>query len=183
MLNQTQTNRTLANVCLFCNQVLNPPTMCRYCGFKFCDEHLSSESHQCIKTRYSEYIKKTDNPPNVINGKFRVVCNVCGFVSKKPTPIEYAGEELIQHTQMIGCSQNIYLEEINPELNDAEKIRIKSNTESESIKAKSVSSPTDMSSNDSVVEQILRLSTFKEKGMISDEEFNFIKKELIKRLK
>ena len=157
--------------------------MCRYCGFKFCDEHLSSENHQCIKTRYSEYIKKTDNPPNVINGKFRVVCNVCGFVSKKPTPIEYAGEELIQHTQMIGCSQNIYLEEINSELNDADKIKIKSNSESESIKAKSVSAPTDISSTDSVVEQILRLSTFKEKGMISDDEFNFIKKELIKRLK
>lgn len=156
--------------------------MCRYCGFKFCDEHLSSENHQCIKTRYSEYIKKTDNPPNVINGKFRVVCNVCGFVSKKPTPIEYAGEELIQHTQMIGCSQNIYLEEINPELNDAEKIMIKPNSESEPIKAKSVSAPTDISSTDSVVEQILRLSTFKEKGMISDDEFNFIKKELIKRL-
>lgn len=156
--------------------------MCRYCGFKFCDEHLSSENHQCIKTRYSEYIKKTDNPPNVINGKFRVVCNVCGFVSKKPTPIEYAGEELIQHTQMIGCSQNIYLEEINPELNDAEKIKIKPNSESEPIKAKSVSAPTDISSTDSVVEQILRLSTFKEKGMISDDEFNFIKKELIKRL-
>lgn len=157
--------------------------MCRYCGFKFCEEHLSSENHQCIKTRYSEYIKKTDNPPNVINGKFRVVCNVCGFVSKKPTPIEYAGEELIQHTQMIGCSQNIYLEEINPESNDTEKIKIKSNIDSESIRAKPVSVPTDMSSTDSVVEQILRLSTFKEKGMISDDEFNFIKKELIKRLK
>ena len=99
------------------------------------------------------------------------VCNVCGYVSKKPTHIEYAGEELTQHTQMIGCSDNIFLEETNPDDEDLDKIDVKQNENQEN--------PND----DSTVEQILKLSSFKEKGMISEDEFNFIKKELIKKLK
>ena len=132
---------------------------------------METAKHQCIKTRYVEYIKRSDKAPNVANGFFRVVCNVCGYVSKKPTPIEYAGEELTQHTQMIGCVDNIFLEETSPDDENLDKIDVKSsedkNTEHE----------------ESTVEQLLKLSSFKEKGMISEDEFNFIKKELIKKLK
>jgi len=172
ILDQTQTHQSLANVCLFCNEVLSPPTMCKFCGFKFCPDHMATDRHQCIKTRYVEFIKRTDKAPNVINGFFRVVCNVCGYVSKKPTPIEYAGEELTQHTQMIGCSQNIFLEESAAVGDDTDKIELKPNNEK-----------SDDSKESSIVEQILQLSSCKEKGMISEDEFNFIKKELIKKLK
>lgn len=144
--------------------------MCKFCGFKFCDEHMETDRHQCIKTRYVEFIKRTNKAPNVANGLFKVVCNVCGFVSKKPTPIEYAGEELTQHTQMIGCVDKIFLEEAKSEDEDLNKIEVK---------------PKEKESNhdESTVEQILKLSSFKEKGMISEDEFDFIKKELIKKLK
>ena len=170
-LNQSQTQRSLSNVCLFCNDVVSPPQMCKFCGFKFCDDHMETSKHQCIKTRYVEFIKRSDKPPNVSNGFFRVVCNVCGYVSKKPTPIEYAGEELTQHTQMIGCVDNIFLEETNSDDEDLDKIDVKPHEESNS------------EHEESTVEQILKLSSFKEKGMISEEEFNFIKRELIKKLK
>ena len=132
---------------------------------------METAKHQCIKTRYVEFIKRSDKAPNVANGFFRVVCNVCGYVSKKPTPIEYAGEELTQHTQMIGCVDNIFLEEANPEDENLDKIELNSNENKND------------GNDESTVEQILKLSSFKEKGMISDEEFNFIKKELIKKLK
>lgn len=172
ILNELQTQRSLANVCLFCNEVLSPPTMCKFCGFKFCSDHMATDRHQCIKTRYVEFIKKTNKEPNVSTGFFKVVCNVCGYVSKKPIPIEYAGEELTQHTQMIGCSQNIFLEETTADGEDVDKIDLKSNSEQ-----------IDDSKESSAVEQILKLSSFKEKGMISEDEFNFIKQELIKKLK
>lgn len=130
---------------------------------------METDRHQCIKTRYVEFIKRTNKAPNVANGLFKVVCNVCGFVSKKPTPIEYAGEELTQHTQMIGCADKIFLEEANAEDEKLDKIEVK---------------PKDEGNHDeSTVEQILKLSSFKEKGMITEDEFNFIKKELIKKLK
>ena len=132
---------------------------------------METAKHQCIKTRYVEFIKRSDKAPNVANGFFRVVCNVCGYVSKKPTPIEYAGEELTQHTQMIGCVDNIFLEEANSDDENLDKIELNSNENSNNA------------NDESTVEQILKLSSFKEKGMISDEEFNFIKKELIKKLK
>jgi len=90
---------------------------------------MATDRHQCIKTRYVEFIKRTEKDPNVSNGFFRVVCNVCGYVSKKPTPIEYAGEELTQHTQMIGCSQNIFLEESTAEGDSTDKIELKPNNE------------------------------------------------------
>ncbi len=137
---------------------------------------MPTENHQCIKTRYVEYVKKTDKQPNVSSGKFRVVCNTCGYVSKKPTSIEYAGEELIQHMQMVGCPQNILLEEVT------KKIKEDKNDQSDSTTA-NTSTKSNNSTGSSTVEQLLRLAEFKEKGMISEEEFEFIKKELINKLK
>ncbi len=183
-MTKSQTQRTQSNVCLFCNDELQTPSFCKFCGFKFCSEHMPTENHQCIKTRYIEYVKKSDQQPNISNGRFRVVCNTCGYSSKKPTSIEYAGEELIQHMQMVGCPQNIFLEEIQSEINSN---NIDSDSKNESSIPKepqknSVLTPS-ISNDSSIVEQILKLASFKEKGMISAEEFEFIKKELIKKLK
>ena len=112
-MNQSQ--KSLANICLFCGERLNSPSMCTYCGFKFCDEHKPTDAHQCIKTRYTEYIRKTNPkvPSNIVTVTFRVVCEMCGFTTSKGVPIEYAGEELVQHTQIVGCSEKIFLEEVN----------------------------------------------------------------------
>lgn len=159
--------------------------MCKFCGFKFCNEHLSTEGHQCIKTRYVEYIKRTQTPPNVATGKFRVACMVCGYVSKKPTAIEYAGEDLIQHTQLIGCTGNIFLEEVTTQ-EEIKQVSITQNETSESNlkpQIQNTTNPAQTSTPTSIVEQILKVASLKENGMISEEEFIFIKKELINKLK
>ncbi len=188
MMDQSQSQKSLANVCLFCGEGLNSPSMCTYCGFRFCDEHRSSEVHQCIKTRYSEYIRKSDSktPSNVSTGSFRVVCDTCGFTTSKGVPIEYAGEELVQHTQIVGCSGKIFLEEVKlPGARNAVSIPDISKKQ-EIIKPKQIQAPlessTDTSSSTSIVDQIIKLSSLKEKGLISDQEFSYMKGELLKKL-
>lgn len=182
-MTESQTQRTLENVCLFCNDELTSQSICKFCGFKFCPDHMSTENHQCIKTRYVEYIKKTDKQPNVSNGKFRVVCNTCGYMSKEPSSIEYAGEELIQHMQMVGCPQNILLEEVITKIKEDHNDASNSNNEISPVTRSSSNATSNNSTDGSVVEQILKLAEIKEKGMISEEEFEFIKKELINKLK
>ncbi len=158
--------------------------MCKFCGFKFCNEHLATEGHQCIKTRYVEYIKRTQTPPNVATGKFRVSCMVCGYVSKKPTAIEYAGEDLIQHTQMIGCTGNIFLEEANSQEEITKEVSLTQNETESNLKPQiQNNNSVQHSTPTSIVEQILKVASLKENGMISEEEFIFIKKELISKLK
>jgi len=181
----SQSQNALANVCLFCGDKLSKPSMCTYCGFKFCDTHKSIETHQCIKTRYSEYIRKT-NPnvqPNISTGKFRLVCDVCGFSSSTPAPIEYSGEELIQHTQIVGCTGRVFLEEVkNVGSSESDTPKEGENKTIQPQKVQRVSESTGtLSGSNSIVDQIQKLSALKEKGMISDEEFSYIKKELIKK--
>ncbi len=181
-----QSQKSLANICLFCGERLNSPSMCTYCGFRFCDEHKPSEAHQCIKTRYSEYIRKTDPklPSNIATGSFRVVCEMCGFTTSKGVPIEYAGEELVQHTQIVGCSEKIFLEEVNE--SGAENVVPSSNkgTNQENIEPKQMQHNSADATNQptSIVDQIIKLSSLREKGLISEKEFTKIKNELIEKL-
>lgn len=185
----TQSQKTLANICLFCGDKLASPSMCTFCGFKFCDEHMGTENHQCIKTRYSEYVRRTDpnKEPNIARGKFRVVCETCGFSTSKGSPIEYAGEELVQHQQIVGCTDKVYLEEIQggDVSNSNASGAILDNTSPQAAKQAQQNFQLNEKTTEnqtSIVDQILKLSSLKEKGMISNEEFEYIKKELIKKL-
>jgi hypothetical protein len=182
----TQSQKTLANVCLFCGEGLHSPSMCTFCGFKFCDEHKSTDSHQCIKTRYSEYVRsKPGTVPNVSKGKFKVVCEMCGFNTTKGVPIEYAGEELIQHTQLVGCSEKVFLEEIKE---DDTFRQVDSVSSDGNISENTPQTRTETNQNNStthqtsVIDQIVKLAALKEKGMISEQEFLYIKKELMRKL-
>ncbi len=181
-----QSQKSLANICLFCGERLNSPSMCTYCGFRFCDEHKPSEAHQCIKTRYSEYIKKTDPklPSNIATGSFRVVCEMCGFTTSKGVPIEYAGEELVQHTQIVGCSEKIYLEEVNESGADNVVPSPDKSANQEIIEANQIQHNSSEATNHptSIVDQIIKLSSLREKGLISEKEFTKIKNELIEKL-
>lgn len=169
--------RTKANSCLFCGETLKSPTKCLYCGFKFCDEHRPTENHQCGKTRYAEYVRKADanKIPNLASGMFAVVCDVCGYKSAKGSLIEFAGEELVQHMQIAGCKDNTFLEEVDssPQFN------------SKSVAIKSEPNPAMQTgvSEESIVDQLAKLASLKDQGTISEEEFLFIKKEIIRRLK
>ncbi|HXV67217.1 MAG TPA: hypothetical protein VD731_08350 [Nitrosopumilaceae archaeon] len=182
----TLSQKSLANVCLFCGEGLKSPSMCTYCGFKFCNEHKSTEGHQCIKTRYSEYIRKSiGTHPNVARGKFIISCEMCGFKTKKGVPIEYAGEELIHHTQLVGCSEKVFLDEV---------VDLDGNTTIESVSGnenhnepvqtnKTIPANNSQPNQVSVIDEIIKLSALKEKGMISEQEFLYIKNELIKKIK
>ena len=184
-MNQSQ--KSLANICRFCGDRLNSPLMCTYCGFKFCEEHKPTEAHQCIKTRYSEYIRKADPsvPSNISTGEFRVVCEMCGFTTSKGVPIEYAGEELVQHMQIVGCSDKIFLEEIKGPVTQG--MNHNNSNPPQKIEPKQLQkNPTSLTPSNntstSIVDQIIKLSELKEKGLISEQEFSDMKKELIKKL-
>ena len=185
----TQSQKSLANVCLFCGEGLNSPLMCTFCGFKFCEEHKSSESHQCIKTRYSEYIRKSPGKnPDISKGNFRVVCEVCGFNTTKGVPIEYAGEELIQHTQIVGCTDKVFLEEVSTKDSPLQIDSVSGEEKTPEISQQT--SAVSQNSNEidqsttktSIIDEIVKLAALKEKGMISEQEFLYIKKELIRKL-
>lgn len=187
----TQSQKSLANVCLFCGEGLRSPLMCTYCGFKFCEEHKSSESHQCIKTRYTEYIRKIPGvTPNISKGNFRVVCELCGFNTTKGVPIEYAGEELIQHTQLVGCTEKVFLEEVNSKdsslhfdsVSGEEQNSEISDQHTTDIHQNPNTNTQNQSNKASIIDEIVKLATLKEKGMISEQEFLYIKKELIRKL-
>ncbi len=181
----TLTQKSLANVCLFCGEGLSSPSMCTFCGFKFCDEHKSTDRHQCIKTRYIEYIRKNPgNNPNVSKGKFKVVCEMCGFNTTKGVPIEYAGEELIQHTQLVGCSEKVFLEEIkeNDTSRPIDTVSSDGKINENTIQTKSETPTNNTTTQTSIIDQIVKLAALKEKGMISEQEFMYIKKELMRKL-
>lgn len=187
----TQSQKSLANVCLFCGEGLKSPTMCTFCGFKFCEEHKSTQSHQCIKTRYTEYIRKNSGAnPDVAKGNFKVVCDVCGFTTSKGVPIEYAGEELIQHTQIVGCTDKVFLEEVSSKDSSLQINSVNSDDKEPEISQQTISNisqkPSDSlpnaSNKISVIDEIVKLAALKEKGMISEQEFLYIKKELIRKL-
>jgi hypothetical protein len=182
----TTSQKSLANVCLFCGEGLSSPSMCTFCGFKFCNEHKSTNNHQCIKTRYSEYIRKNPGTiPNVSKGKFKVVCEMCGFNTTKGVPIEYAGEELIQHTQLVGCSEKVFLEEVKDDETSRPVDSVSSDGKTNESSPQTISDtatnnvPTNQTS---IIDQIVKLATLKEKGMISEQEFLYIKKELMRKL-
>ena len=186
-----QSQKSLANVCLFCGEGLSSPTMCTFCGFKFCEEHKSTDSHQCIKTRYTEFIRTNPGTnPDVSKGNFKVVCEVCGFSTSKGVPIEYAGEELIQHTQIVGCTDKVFLEQVGTIDPSLEVDSVNSEDKGQEISQQTISNISEKldestpaaSNKTSVIDEIVKLAALKEKGMISEQEFLYIKKELIRKL-
>ena len=174
--------KTKANSCLFCGDILKSPSKCHYCGFRFCEDHMSTDNHQCGKTRYAEYVRKTriNEIPNLASGVFAVVCDTCGYKSAKGSLIEFAGEELTQHTQIVGCATNVFLEEVgdNPQFN-SQTIDAKYGEHKIVQPITNLDGPEEKGG---IVEQLSKLASLRESGVLSDEEFLFIKKEIIKKL-
>ncbi len=102
---------------------------------------------------------------------------MCGYRSAIGSLIEFAGEELTQHMQIVGCSGHTYLEEVG----DSPQFH------SQSIAVKSAPNLVEPVippvGQESIVDQLAKLAVLRDTGTLSDEEFLFIKKEIIKRLK
>jgi len=143
---------------------------------------MSTDNHQCGKTRYAEYVRKTSTGeiPNLASGMFAVVCDTCGYKSAKGLLIEFAGEELTQHMQIVGCATNVFLEEVGnlPQFN-SQTIEAKSD---EQRIVQPVTHLGNHEEKENIVDQLTKLASLKEKGVLSNEEFLFIKKEIIKKL-
>ncbi len=109
---------------------------------------------------------------------------MCGFTTSKGVPIEYAGEELVQHTQIVGCSEKIFLEEVYESGDDNVVSSTDKSTNQENIETKQIQHNSAEATNQptSIVDQIIKISSLRDKGLISEAEFSKIKKELIKKL-
>lgn len=115
--------------------------------------------------------------PNLASGDFVVVCDTCGYRSPKEDLIEFAGEELVQHVQVVGCV-SVFLEEVNEFTRlKAKKVDVKSD---DAPLARPVVGESD---KESIVDQLAKLASLRESGVLSNEEFLYIKKEIIKKLK
>ncbi len=79
--------------------------------------------------------------------------------------------------QIVGCSGYTYLEEVG----DSPQFHSQSVTVKPSPRLVEPVIPN--SGQESIVDQLSKLALLKETGTLSDEEFLFIKKEIIKRLK
>lgn len=181
MLKLSLSTKTKANSCLFCGDILRSPSKCQYCGFKFCEDHMPTDNHQCGKTRYAEYVRKTSTSeiPNLASGMFSVVCDTCGYKSAKGSLIEFAGEELIQHMQIVGCAANVFLEAGDSTQFNSQTIEAKSDEQKIVEPVTHLNNPEE---KENIVDQLTKLASLKEKGVLSNEEFLFIKKEIIKKL-
>jgi len=91
-------------ICKFCNN---------FCCFKHLQDHLA---HNCSKTKYAKYIRKTwlrKYGQNISDGRYVVKCDNCGYVSDTPYLIDHAGQKLEEHLQENKecISKKIFLEE------------------------------------------------------------------------
>jgi hypothetical protein len=86
--------------------------------------------------------------------------------------------------QVVGCSENTFLEEIGEATPfDSQTVEIKSNDQDLVTQVGNTSQKNNSEPKEGIVEQLAKLASLKEKGVLSNEEFLFIKKEIIKKLK
>ena len=93
------------------------PFKCKYCGQNFCSKHRVAEMHDCIKTRYVKYIRKTwlrKYGQNITTGFYHVSCDACGYKTE-PVSIEQAGADRQAHVDAGCLSEKVFLEDDNLE--------------------------------------------------------------------
>lgn len=103
----------MGKACAFCSKVETFPFTCSYCKSVFCANHRIAESHDCIKTRYVKFIRKTwvrKYGQNITTGLYKVVCDQCGYNSQEKL-IEGAGLERELHIADKHCNpESVFLE-------------------------------------------------------------------------
>ena len=103
--------------CTFCNkQIVFPDDFtCSKCLKVFCSEHKQLEKHECPVAMPTKYIRKTwlrKYGQNITRGKYIVVCDQCGYISKKYFLIEVANEKRKNHILNHKCDEKkVFLEE------------------------------------------------------------------------
>ncbi len=88
---------------------------CKFCENLYCFEHIQLEKHECVKTTPTKYLRKTwlrRYNVNISTGRYIVVCDDCGWVSKYGSLIDIAGDERNHHLENSTCeSKKVWLEE------------------------------------------------------------------------
>lgn len=89
---------------------------CKVCDNLYCLDHLIYENHGCVKpTLAREHLRKTwlrKYGVNISSGRYIVVCDECGWVSKYGSLIDIAGDEREHHLENSTCnSKKVWLEE------------------------------------------------------------------------
>lgn len=101
--------------CEFCDKSIVFPDdfTCKFCNMNLCSEHIQLEKHDCMKTTPVKHVRKKwlrKYGLNISSGKFKVVCDNCGYNSN-PNLIEYADNERKNHIETSECSEdNVFLE-------------------------------------------------------------------------
>src|SRR2546428_10534226 len=107
------------NVCCSCNEIVDffNGKVCKFCKSNCCFKHIQPENHNCEKTRYTKYIRKSwlrKKAQNISTGHYLVACDTCGYHSETGGLIEFVGQELESHLQSKGCQENnIFLDQID----------------------------------------------------------------------
>jgi len=102
--------------CYYCKKPISylDGKSCKFCSLKFCMEHIQLEKHDCEKSKHTKYVRKTwlrKYGLNISSGKFKVVCDSCGYNSDFYL-IEYAGKERENHIQESSCQdEKVFLEQ------------------------------------------------------------------------
>ncbi|MDI1495943.1 MAG: AN1-like zinc finger protein [Cenarchaeum symbiont of Oopsacas minuta] len=103
--------------CNYCEMTIAFPDdfTCKFCKRGFCVEHIQLENHECGKIEPVKFLRKTwlrRHNLNISYGRYIVVCDVCRYVSKVGSLIDFAGEERKNHIADTSCDPSkVFLEE------------------------------------------------------------------------
>lgn len=88
---------------------------CKFCNNLYCFDHIQLESHNCIKTMPTKFLRKDwlrKYELDISTGLYVVVCDDCGFRSDIGRLIDTAGDERQNHISDRGCDQKkVFLEQ------------------------------------------------------------------------
>lgn len=88
---------------------------CKFCGNRYCLEHIQLEKHQCVKTTPVKHLRKTwirKYGLDISTGLYVVACDQCGFRSENGRMIDLADEDRKDHISKNGCDdKKVFLEQ------------------------------------------------------------------------
>ena len=113
---QSESKNYNESECFYCKKPISylDSKPCKFCTLPFCMEHIQLEKHDCEKSKHVKYVRKRwlrKYGLNISTGKFKVVCDSCGYNSEFNL-IEHVGKERENHIQESDCQGNMVFLEV-----------------------------------------------------------------------